>query len=64
MKVITARIVDATHLELSAPIPVQPGTLIQIFIRDEDEDERTWRETAKQHLLSAYDDEDAIYDEL
>ena len=64
MKVITAKIVDSTHLELSVPIPVPPGKLIQISIADEDEDENSWREAAKQHLLAAYDDGDAIYDEL
>ena len=64
MKVITARIVDSTHLELSVPIPVQPGKLIQISIADEDEDDYSWREAAKSHLLAAYDDGDAIYDEL
>ena len=62
MKVITARILDATHLELSVPIPVQPGKLIQISIADEDEN--SWREAAKSQLLAAYDDGDAIYDEL
>ena len=64
MKVITARIVDPTHLELNVPISVQPGKLIQISIADEDEDENSWREAAKQHLLAVYDDEDSIYDEL
>ncbi len=64
MKVNTAKIVDSTHLELSVPIPVQPGNLIQISIANEDEDENSWREAAKQHLLAAYDDGDAIYDEL
>ncbi len=64
MKVITARILDATHLELSVPIPAQPGKLIQISIADEDEDEDSWREAAKSRLLAAYDDGDAIYDEL
>lgn len=64
MKVITARIVDPTHLELSVPISVQPGKLFQISIADEDKDENSWREAAKQHLLAAYDDEDSIYDEL
>ena len=64
MKVITARIVDPTHLELSVPISVQPGKLFQISITDEDKDENSWREAAKQHLLAAYDDEDSIYDEL
>jgi uncharacterized protein (DUF885 family) len=64
MKVNTAKIVDSTHLELSVPIPVQPGKLIQISIANEDEDENSWREAAKQHLFAAYDDGDAIYDEL
>ncbi len=64
MKVITAKIVDSTHLELSVPIPAQPGKLIQISIPDDGEDDRLWREAAKKHLLAAYDDGDSIYDEL
>ena len=30
MKIINAKILDPTHLELNQPISVQPGTYIQI----------------------------------
>lgn len=64
MKVITAKILDPTHLELNLPIPVQPGKFIQISIPDEREEIRLWHEAAKKHFLEAYDDGDSIYDEL
>ncbi|MGQ9630450.1 MAG: hypothetical protein ACUVXI_09080 [bacterium] len=64
MKIITARILDPTHLELSQPIPAQPGEYIQISILDDDGEDRLWREAAKKHFLEAYDDSDSIYDEL
>jgi len=64
MKVIMAKILDPTHLELSQAIPVPKGRLIKISIPDENEDDRLWREAAKKHLLEAYEAEDAIYDEI
>jgi hypothetical protein len=65
MRVITAKILDATHLELSQPLEAKPGDVIDISIpSDADEEIVVWREAAKKHLLSAYADEDAIYDEL
>jgi hypothetical protein len=65
MRIISARIIDATHLELSEPLPAQVGDMIEISLRTEPEDELAdWRAAAKQHLLDAYADEDAIYDEL
>ena len=64
MKTITARVLDATHLELSQPIPAQPGKVILISIQDEEEMDRLWREAAKKHFLEGYDDADAIYDQL
>ena len=63
MKVITAKIIDPTHLELSQPIPVPPGESIRISIPDQEED-RLWQDAAKKHFLNAYDDTDGIYDEL
>ena len=39
MKVITATIVDATHLEVSQPAP--PGTTIQIAVPEEGEDDQS-----------------------
>ena len=64
MKIITAKVLDATHLELVQPIHVQPGALIQISIPDDDGAERLWKEAAKKHFLEAYDEQDAIYDDL
>jgi hypothetical protein len=65
MRVISARIIDATHLELSQPLNATPGDVIEISLLSDNEDEMAiWRDAAKEHLLDAYADEDAIYDEL
>jgi len=64
MKVITAKILDSTHLELSQPIHAPEGKLIRITISDDGEDDRLWHEAAKEHLLDAYETEDAIYDKI
>jgi hypothetical protein len=65
MRVISAKILDPTHLELSQPLEASPGDVIQISLPTEEDDEMAvWREAAKRHLLNAYADEDAVYDEL
>ena len=64
MKIMHAKILDATHLELSQPLAAQPGDVIVISIPDAQDDEQTWHEATRQHFLEAYDDQDAIYDEL
>jgi hypothetical protein len=64
MSVITAKIIDATHLELGEPISAQPGELIQLAILEEGDDEPLWKAAAKKRFLDAYADEDAIYDNL
>jgi hypothetical protein len=65
MRVISAKILDATHLELSQPLEASPGEVIQISLPTETDDEMAvWREAAKQHMLNAYADEDAVYDEI
>jgi hypothetical protein len=64
MKIITAKILDPTHLELSQPIPARSGEFIQISVPDDGEEDHLWREAAKKHFLEAYDDGDAIYDQL
>jgi hypothetical protein len=65
MRIITATILDATHLELSQPLDASPGDVIQISLPTEIDDEMAmWREAGKQQLLNAYADEDAVYDEL
>lgn len=64
MRIVVAKVLDSTHLELSQPLPIQPGESIQISIPEDGEDEQAWRAAAKQHFLEAYDDSDDIYDEL
>jgi hypothetical protein len=64
MKTINAKVLDATHLELSQPIPARVDDVIQISIPDEDEDDRLWKVAASQKFLSAYDAADSIYDNL
>ena len=64
MKTISAKVLDPTHLELSQPISIPPGELIEIAVPEEGEDESLWREAAKRRFLDAYDPGDAIYDRL
>ena len=65
MKTFDAKILDPTHLELSQPLNAVPGEVIKIALALGGEGEMAlWREASKQHLLDAYADEDAIYDEL
>ena len=64
MKIIHATILDATHVELSEPIAAHPGEVMIISIPDLQEAEQTWREATRQHFLEAYDDQDALYDDL
>jgi len=65
MRIIDAKILDSTHLELSQPLDAVPGEVIQISLQSgSDDDMAVWHEAAKQRLLDAYADEDAIYDEL
>jgi hypothetical protein len=64
MRLISAKIVDSTHLELSQPLEALPGDTIQISLSETEDEMAIWRDAAKQHLLDAYADEDAIYDEL
>jgi hypothetical protein len=64
MKIIKAKILDSTHLELNQPISAQPGDYIVISIPEEMEEDEEWREAARKHFLEAYDDQDAIYDQL
>jgi hypothetical protein len=65
MRVISATILDATHLELSQPLDTSRGEVIQISLPSETDDELVVRrDAAKQDLLDAYADEDAIYDDL
>ena len=64
MTIIQAKILDATHLELSQPILSKKGKAILISIPDENEEDHAWREASMRHFLNAYSDEDAVYDQL
>jgi hypothetical protein len=64
MKIITATLIDPTHLELSQPLAVPLGASLRIAIPEEGEEEDLWRAAAKQHFLDAYGDQDALYDDL
>ncbi len=64
MKLIKAKILDATHLEFSQPVPDQQGADIVIAIPDKDEEEGEWYHLSKERFLAAYDEADAIYDDL
>jgi hypothetical protein len=65
MKLISAKILDATHLELSQPLEALPGEVIQVAFPDKgDEESVLWGEAAKQNLLDAYAEEDAVYDTI
>ena len=64
MQLISAKIIDETHLELSQPIAAEPGATIEISIPDDADDMQDWRELAGHNALSAYADEDSVYDEL
>lgn len=57
MKIITATIIDVTHLKLDQPISLKPGETVKISI-EEDEVESLWRERAKSKLLKVYTDDD------
>ena len=65
MRVISAKILDSTHLELSEPVQGSPGQTITISVSTEAEgDMPAWRVAGKQRLLNAYSDEDDVYDTL
>ncbi len=62
MKMISAKVLDSTHLELSEPISASPGDSIEITIAERPNDEGLWREAARRRFLEAYDPGDSIYD--
>ena len=64
MKILTATLVDPTHVELSQPLAMPLGASLQLAIPEEGDEEHLWRDAAKQHCLDAYSEQDAIYDDL
>ncbi len=61
MRLISAKIIDRTHLELSQPIAAEPGATIEISIPEGGDEMRKWRELAKRTALTTYADEDSVY---
>ena len=62
--IFQARVVDATHLELSRPIAAPSGgtVLVSVAGSGEEGDERLqWLATSAEALQSAYDESEPIY---
>ena len=51
-------------LELAEPLPSTTGEWVQIVVRNTDAEDADWQRAAMDRFLGAYDDQDAIYDEL
>ena len=65
MKLVKAKILDPTHLELTEPLRSRPGEYVEIALAEEGEnEEEVWRAAARERFLAAYAEEDAIYDDL
>ncbi len=64
MKTLSATVIDPTHLELAEPISSRAGEHLEIVIPNQDADDADWHLAARESFLNAYDDEDAVYDEL
>ena len=64
MVVIKARVIDATHLELSRPIAVPDGgtVLVSVAGSGEEDDERLqWLATSVEALQMAYGESEPVY---
>lgn len=65
MTILEARMVDATHLELSEPVDLPPGRKLVVSVvevGDEvDEDRRPWLAASESTLQAAYSDSEPDY---
>ena len=64
MVVVRAKVIDATHLELSNPIPGPLGRQVVVSVADssnEDADRESWRSLSAEGLASAYADSEPEY---
>ena len=64
MVVVEARVVDATHLELTKPIDTPPGGKVVVSVLDparEDKDRDDWLSLSLGALASAYGDSEPEY---
>ncbi len=64
MTVLEARMVDATHLELSEPVDLPPGRKLVISVVEADEEfdeRRQWLAASEDNLRAAYNDSEPDY---
>lgn len=64
MVVVEARVVDATHLELTRPIDTPPGGKVIVSLLDparEDSERDAWLSVSRSALESAYGDSEPEY---
>ena len=64
MVLVLAKVVDATHLELSEPIAGPPGRKVLVSVAessDEDADREQWLALSVEGLRSAYGDAEPEY---
>jgi len=58
MDIFEARVIDATHLELSRPLTARQGETVRVVVTREDEDSlrKDWLTTSAASLNAAYGD--------
>ena len=64
MVIVEARVVDATHLELTKPIDTPPGGKVVVSVLDPaltDKDRHDWLSLSLEALASAYGDSEPEY---
>ena len=64
MVVVSAKIIDATHLELAKPLAASYGEAVRVFIAEADEgdnEHKRWLAVSLEGLQSAYGDSDPEY---
>ncbi|MDQ3439539.1 MAG: hypothetical protein M3478_04230 [Planctomycetota bacterium] len=49
---------------MSQPISAEPGETIEISVPENVDEMRDWRDLARRNAVTAYADEDSVYDEL
>ena len=63
MRVVKAKVLDLTHLELGQPVSLKSGEYVSISIT-EDEEENLWQDASKKHFFDSYSEADSIYDQV
>jgi hypothetical protein len=64
MRTLSAKVVDPNHLELLESLETPSGEVVQIVVAESDAEEADWKQAAMDQFSKAYDDQDAIYDDL